>query len=159
MTRPLSTLSAAVLDRSAAAAADGDARTMHAVGSAAADTVDAVLEYARRRALFEDVPLDRPAAAAELERLAGGSISREGIGARRALGLFEHVLAPACLSTDHPGYLSFIPSAPTKASLAFDVVVSASAIYGGSWMEGAGAVFAENEVLRWLAAEFGLPDT
>jgi glutamate/tyrosine decarboxylase-like PLP-dependent enzyme len=38
-------------------------------------------------------------------------------------------------------------------------VVSASAIYGGSWLEGSGAVFAENEVLAWLAAEFGLPTT
>src|SRR5690606_5324966 len=33
-----------------------------------------------------------------------------------------------------------------------------SAIYGGSWMEGAGAVYAENEVLHWLAKEFGLPE-
>ena len=69
------------------------------------------------------------------------------------------MLAPACLSTDHPGYLSFIPSAPSKAAIAFDLVVSASAIYGGSWVEGAGAVFAENEVLHWLAREFGLPAT
>ena len=38
-------------------------------------------------------------------------------------------------------------------------MVSASAIYGGSWVEGAGAVFAENEVLHWLAQEFGLPAT
>ncbi|TPX03144.1 aminotransferase class V-fold PLP-dependent enzyme, partial [Schumannella luteola] len=78
------------------------------------------------------------------------------VGARKALGVFEHVLAPACITTDHPRYLSFIPSAPSKASAAFDVVVSASALYGGSWIEGAGAVHAENEVLRWLADEFGL---
>ena len=35
--------------------------------------------------------------------------------------------------------------------------MSASALYGGSWLEGAGAVHAENEVLAWLANEFGLP--
>src|SRR5690606_29904018 len=52
-----------------------------------------------------------------------------------------------------------IPSAPSKAATAFDLVVSASAIYGGSWLEGAGAVFAENEVLHWLADEFGLPSS
>ncbi|WP_133544620.1 aminotransferase class V-fold PLP-dependent enzyme [Microbacterium sp. BK668] len=130
---------------------------MHAVSPSTTAIVDEVIDYARRRALFTEVPLDRPMAPSELARLAGRSISRDGIGARRALGVFEHVLAPSCLSTDHPGYLSFIPSAPTKAALAFDLVVSASAIYGGSWMEGAGAVFAENEVLRWLADEFGLP--
>jgi glutamate/tyrosine decarboxylase-like PLP-dependent enzyme len=66
-------------------------------------------------------------------------------------------LAPSTISTDHPNYLSFIPSAPTEASKLFDLIVSASAIYGGSWLEGAGAVFAENEVLSWLAKEVGLP--
>ena len=39
----------------------------------------------------------------------------------------------------------------------FDLVVGASSIYGGSWLEGAGAVFAENEALRWLADLAGLP--
>lgn len=132
---------------------------MHAISEETRHTVDDVLEYARRRALYEDIPLDKPMRPNDLARLASGSITDDGIGARRAIALFENVLAPACISTDHPGYLSFIPSAPSKASLAFDVVVSASAIYGGSWMEGAGAVFAENEVLHWLAKEFGLPAT
>src|SRR5690606_20277286 len=68
------------------------------------------------------------------------------------------VLAPTTLSIDHPGYLAFIPCAPSKAAIAFDLVVSASAIYGGSWLEGAGAVFAENEVLTWLAGASGLAD-
>lgn len=132
---------------------------MHRISDETRAVVDDVLDYARRRALYEDVPLDKPMTPRDLARLASGSITADGIGARRAIALFENVLAPACVSTDHPGYLSFIPSAPSKASLAFDVVVSASAIYGGSWMEGAGAVFAENEVLAWLAAEFGMPPT
>ncbi len=134
-----------------------ESERMHAISRETWDTVDQVLDYARRRALFENVPLDKPMRPTDLARLASGSITAEGIGARRAIGLFENVLAPACITTDHPGYLSFIPSAPTKAALAFDVVVSASAIYAGSWLEGSGAVFAENEVLHWLAAEFGLP--
>lgn len=133
--------------------------SMHAISEQTRHTVDDVLEYARRRALYENIPLDKAMRPNDLARLASGSITDSGIGARRAIALFENVLAPACISTDHPGYLSFIPSAPSKASLAFDVVVSASAIYGGSWMEGAGAVFAENEVLHWLAKEFGLPAT
>ncbi len=49
--------------------------------------------------------------------------------------MFAEVLAPACLSVDHPRYLSFIPCAPTKEAAAFDVVVGASSIYGGSWLE------------------------
>ncbi len=130
---------------------------MHAISGETRSTVEEVLDYARRRAVYEDVPLDKPLTPRDLSRLASGSITASGIGARRATALFENVLAPACVTTDHPGYLSFIPSAPTKAAIAFDLVVSASSVYGGSWMEGSGAVFAENEVLHWLAAEFGLP--
>ena len=71
--------------------------------------------------------------------------------------LWEQVLAPACLSVDHPRYLSFIPGAPSKASAAFDMLVGASSVYGGSWLEGAGAVYAENQALRWIADLAGLP--
>ncbi len=141
----------------ATAAAPAGATRMHALTDETAKIVDLVLDYSRRRMLSTDTPLDKPISEFELARLTGRSIDEHGIGARRALSLFEHVLAPACITTDHPGYLSFIPTAPTKAATAFDLVVSASAVYGGSWLEGAGAVFAENEVLTWLAREFGLP--
>ncbi|OWP23189.1 aspartate aminotransferase family protein [Microbacterium sp. AISO3] len=130
---------------------------MHDVTDETRAIVDLVLEYSRGRLLAEDTPLDKPLPPSELRRLAGRTIDAGGIGARKAIGVFEHILAPSCISTDDPRYLSFIPSAPSKAAAAFDLVVSASALYGGSWLEGAGAVHAENEVLRWLADEFGLP--
>jgi len=136
-----------------------DAVRMHAASAESTAIIDAVLDYSRRRMLASDVPLDRPQTEAELSRLIGATITDAGLGANRALNLFEHVLAPACLTTSHPLYLSFIPTAPTMAAIAFDLVVSASGLYGGSWLEGAGAVHAENEVLSFLAAEFGLPET
>jgi len=71
--------------------------------------------------------------------------------------VFTNVLAKACISTDHPRNLAFIPSAPTEYSNLFDLVVGASSLYGGSWQEGAGAVFAENQALRWIADLAGLP--
>ena len=37
------------------------------------------------------------------------------------------------------------------------MVVSACSIYGGTWLEGAGAVWAENQALRWIANLAGLP--
>ena len=80
-----------------------------------------------------------------------------GIGADEALRLWADVLGPACLSVDHPRYLSFIPSAPTKAAAAFDMLVGASNVYAGSWLEGSGAVYAENQALRWIADLAGLP--
>jgi glutamate/tyrosine decarboxylase-like PLP-dependent enzyme len=38
-------------------------------------------------------------------------------------------------------------------------VVGASALYGGSWLEGAGAVYAENQALRWISHLAGLPQS
>src|SRR4051794_41690848 len=72
---------------------------------------------------------------------------------------FVNVLAPAVISSDSPRFLSFIPAAPTKASLLFDMVVSCSSLSGISWLESAGAVHAENQVLRFLADIAGLPET
>jgi glutamate/tyrosine decarboxylase-like PLP-dependent enzyme len=118
---------------------------------------EAVFEYARTRLSYAPPPLDSPKPLEVLNDLAGQTITEKGLGGSAALELFGEVLAPSTISTDHPGYLSFIPSAPTEASKLFDLIVSASAIYGGSWMEGAGAVFAENQVIEWLVRETGLP--
>jgi glutamate/tyrosine decarboxylase-like PLP-dependent enzyme len=106
---------------------------------------------------YDPIPLDYPKSEQELFAEAGLTLSENGLGGEKALQLFEEVLAPATISTDHPGFVSFIPNAATEAASLFDLVVSASSIYGGSWMEGAGAVFAENQVLSWFASEVGLP--
>ena len=132
---------------------------MHKVNDASVELREHVFEYARTRMNYDPAPLDSPRTEAELLSQAGQTITESGLGGQAALDLFGEVLAPATISTDHPGYLSFIPCAPTEASKLFDLIVSASAIYGGSWMEGAGAVFAENQVLSWLAAEAGLPES
>jgi glutamate/tyrosine decarboxylase-like PLP-dependent enzyme len=118
----------------------------------------AILEYAQHRLRLDPVPLDGPRTAADLAEVAGETITPEGLGGQEALRLFADELAPACISVDHPRYLSFIPCAPTEASSMFDLVVGASSIYGGSWLEGAGAVHAENAALRWVADLAGLPE-
>lgn len=119
----------------------------------------AILEYARHRLRLDPVPLDGPRPAADLYAEVGETITAEGIGGDRALQLFDDVLSKACISVDHPRYLSFIPAAPTEAASLFDLVVGASSIYGGSWLEGAGAVFAENQALAWLADLAGFPES
>jgi L-2,4-diaminobutyrate decarboxylase len=115
-----------------------------------------VVEYCLQR-LSAEVPLDRPLTPPELEKLAGGSVNARGIGRDEALRLWAEVLGPACLSADHRRYLSFIPNAPTKAACYFDMLVAASNVYSGSWLEGSGAVYAENQALRWIADLAGLP--
>ena len=117
-----------------------------------------ILEYSLVR-LKKDPPLDGPWTYDELYAEVGETITESGLGGEKALDLFKHALAQACISTDHLRYLAFIPSAPTESSNLFDLVVGASALYGGSWLEGAGAVFAENQALRWLSDLAGLPQT
>jgi glutamate/tyrosine decarboxylase-like PLP-dependent enzyme len=116
-----------------------------------------VFEYARYRLRLDPVPLDGPRSPEDLQAAAGQTVTAGGLGGEEALRIFTEVLAPACISIDHPRYLSFIPCAPTEAATIFDLIVGASSIYGGSWLEGAGAVFAENQALRWLADLAGLP--
>ena len=89
--------------------------------------------------------------------MAGHTVTPGGVGGLEALRIFSEVLAPACISIDHPRFLSFVPSAPTEAATLFDLVVGAGGMFGGTWMESSGAVFAENEALRWLADLAGLP--
>jgi glutamate/tyrosine decarboxylase-like PLP-dependent enzyme len=86
-------------------------------------------------------------------------VTAGGLGATEASRLWEEVLAPACLSVDHPRYLAFIPGAPSKSAAAFDMLVGASSIFGGSWLEASGAVYAENQALRWLGDLAGLPES
>ena len=117
-----------------------------------------VLAYSLDR-LKNDPPLDGPRTAADLFAEVGNTISSKGLGGSKALALFTEVLAQACISTDHPRYLAYIPSAPSEYASLFDLVVGASALYGGSWQEGAGAVFAENQALRWLSDLAGLPES
>jgi len=131
---------------------------VHADSDDATAAARALAEYCLHRLMMR-APLDRPRTPEELADLVGPTITPGGIGAGEALRLWSDVLAKACLSVDHPRYLSFIPSAPTKAAAGFDMLVGASSVYGGSWLEGSGAVYAENQALRWLADLAGLPAT
>ena len=131
---------------------------MHKFNAEVEEVADEILAYALER-LRKEPPLDGPLTAAELYEKVGNTITAKGKGGLETLEIFKTVLAKACISTDHERYLAFIPTAPSEYSSLFDVVVSAASIYGGSWQEGAGAVFAENQALRWLADLAGFPET
>jgi len=130
---------------------------MHLLDEPTAHLTEAIVRYAVDRTRMDPPPLDHGRTAAELAALAGPTITEHGIGGEEALRIFAEVLGPACISVDHPRFLSFVPAAPTEASILFDLVVGASSIYAGSWLEGSGAVHAENEALRYVADLAGLP--
>ena len=131
-------------------------RLHHHDAATAAFTAE-VVDYVVDRIQMSPPPLDGPRPPAELARDTGQMITPDGLGYEKAFDLFRNVLAPACISSDHPRYLSFVPTAPSEASTLFDLVVSASCIYGDWWVEGAGAIYAENATLRWLADLAGFP--
>ena len=123
---------------------------MHDYTDETESLADEIVSFARWRTRLDPIPLGQARTAEELAELTGQTITKDGIGGHAALDLFRDVLAPSCLSVDYTKYLSFVPAAPTEAAVLFDLVVGAFSIYGGSWMEGSGAAFAENEALRWL---------
>ena len=131
---------------------------MHEFTPAVEELAAEILKYSLER-LKDDPPLDGPRSAQDLFNEVGNTITAKGLGGHEALAVFTNVLAKACISTDHPRNLAFIPSAPSEYANLFDLVVGASALYGGSWQEGAGAVFAENQAIQWLIDLAGLPQS
>ena len=131
---------------------------MHEFTPAVEELAAEILKYSLER-LKDDPPLDGPRSAEDLFNEVGNTITAKGLGGHEALAVFTNVLAKACISTDHPRNLAFIPSAPSEYANLFDLVVGASALYGGSWQEGAGAVFAENQAIQWLIDLAGLPES
>ena len=117
------------------------------------------LRYAIDRIRMDPPPLDAPIPYQQMLAEVGQTVTPSGIGGTEALRIYTEILAPTCISVDHPKFLSFVPGAPTEASIIFDMVVSAGSIYTGSWLEGAGAVFAENQALRWIADLARFPES
>lgn len=132
---------------------------MHFYDEESAELAIAIVKYAMERIRMDPPPLDRPYTLSELRKIVGNTIKPEGRNGLEVLKDFVDELAPSCISVDHPLFLSFVPGAPTESSVLFDLVVAASNIYGGSWLEGAGAVYAENEALKWISDLAGMPET
>src|SRR6202030_4673798 len=133
---------------------------MHSVDPTTEQMIRSVLAYAENRLRLDPVPLDGGRRdPAQFDAVLGGLPSEEPHNADQVLGAYASVLAPAVISADSPRFLGFIPAAPTKASLLFDMLVSCAAIQGISWLEAAGAIHAENTVLRLIADRAGMPET
>lgn len=133
---------------------------MHEVDETTEQMVRSVLAYAENRLRMNPVPLDQGLLSAdELYGRLDGLIRETPRHPDEVLGVYSSVIAPSVISADSPRFLGFIPAAPTKASLLFDMLVSCASIQGISWLEASGAIAAENTVLRLIADEAGLPSS
>jgi aromatic-L-amino-acid/L-tryptophan decarboxylase len=119
---------------------------------------DLIIDACRERLSMDPVSLDFGGLVPSLHSQLSGLIRSEGNDPAHVLKLWTDTLALAVVSCDSPRFLSFIPAAPTKASLLFDMFVSCSSLHGTSWLEAAGVVVAENQALGVLADQAGLPE-
>jgi aromatic-L-amino-acid/L-tryptophan decarboxylase len=131
---------------------------MHGVDPITDRMIRAVLGYAEERLRLDPVPLDKGSRdPAELQAALAGLLGETGHDPEQVLSVYAESIAPAVISADSPRFLGFIPAAPTKAALLFDMLISCASIQGISWLEAAGAIHAENTVLRLIADRAGLP--
>ena len=127
--------------------------SMHAYDS---ELADLIFDYMRERLQLDPVPLDHPGRKDKLDSVLAGLIGPKGHDPRRVLAVYDDHLSQAVISCDSPRFLSFIPAAPTKAALLFDMVVSCASLQGISWLEASGAIAAENQVLRLISDMVGM---
>src|ERR1700755_3214610 len=116
---------------------------MHSVDPTTESMIRSVLAYAENRLRLDPVPLDQGSRdPAELDAALAGVPGARAHNPHPVLGVWASVMAPAVISADSPRFLGFIPAAPTKASLLFDMLISCASIQGISWLEAAGAIHA-----------------
>ena len=121
--------------------------------------VDLILKYVNGRIGIPEAPIDgledRDAMRIAMEGLIGSAPKDPAY----VMDIYENSMSESILSADSPRFFGFIPAAPTKASLLFDMVVSAASLQGCSWFEAAGAVLAENQALRAMSDIAGMPQS
>lgn len=115
--------------------------------------------YCLERLRQQPIELDFGGVTGPFEEELAGLLGELGHDPELVMERFTSVIAPRVLSADSERFLAFIPGAPTKAALLFDMVISASSLHAASWLESAGAVAAENEVLKLLGRLGGLANT
>jgi len=132
-------------------------KSMHSIDIDTVEMTLDIMKYAINRISNTSPDLGKPQKEEELLKMVGKTVTKDGIGGEKAFNLFKDVLAKATVPVDHPRHLAFVPAAPTRAAILFDLVTSASSIHGAYWMTGGGGIFCENQAMEWLVSLTGLP--
>ena len=123
----------------------------------------AIGDLAERAAAFiadrlAGAPLGRSATPADTAAALRGAISASGLGVERAWELLTDGVLANTVGIDSERFLAFIPVSPSAAAAWADAIVGTTSVAAESWLEAAGAVAAENQVLQLLASAAGMPD-
>jgi glutamate/tyrosine decarboxylase-like PLP-dependent enzyme len=128
---------------------------LHGAPGDVGDLADRAFEWIKKRLIGTGVGVigDKPA----LDAALAGSVTDAGLGLDEAWQCFEQVVAPNNIGLDSDRFLAFIPLSPSVASVWMDTIVSAGNFPAESWLEGAGAVAAENQIIDLLCRTAGMP--
>ena len=99
---------------------------MHKIDIELVEMTMDVMKYAIDRISSTKNKVGKPKKAEELKALVGDTITKEGMGGEHAFKLWRKHLAKANVPVDHPRNLAFVPAAPTRAAVMFDLVTSVS---------------------------------
>jgi aromatic-L-amino-acid decarboxylase len=121
--------------------------------------VDLIFKYVNGRLGIPEAPVDGLEDRDAMRMAMQGLIGSAPKDPAYVMDIYENAMSETILSADSPRFFGFIPAAPTKASLLFDMVVSAASLQGCSWFEAAGAVWAENQALRAMSDIAGMPQS
>lgn len=116
-----------------------------------------MMKYAIERVSEKEPAIGYPKNEETLRQEIGNTITEQGIGGENAFKIFREKMLPTTVSANNPRHLAYIPAAPTRASILFDLVVSAISVHGAFWINASGGIYAENEAMRWLVKLSGLP--
>jgi glutamate/tyrosine decarboxylase-like PLP-dependent enzyme len=132
-------------------------KSMHSIDIDTVEMTLDIMKYAINRISNTSPELSKPKKEEELLKIVGETVTKEGIGGEKAFQLFKDILVKASVPVDHPRHLAFVPAAPTRAAVLFDLVTSAASIHGAYWMTGGGGIFCENRAMEWLVSLTGMP--
>lgn len=130
---------------------------MHGADAPIGDLADRAVAWIRDR--IAGAPLGRVGDRRALQLALDGAISDEGLGLDAAWSLFTDAVAHHTVGLDSERFLAFIPMSPSAAASWMDAVVGTASFSAESWLEAAGAVAAEEQVIRLFADTAGLPAT
>ena len=118
---------------------------MHKFDDQASKILLKVLSHTIERLSMDPPTLDYPKSVDFFEKNAPSLITEAGNSIDKVFDQYKNTIEQSIISADSPRNLSFIPAAPTKASMIFDLVVSAGSLNGVSWQEASGVVWVENQ--------------
>ncbi len=130
--------------------------SLHGADAAVGDLDQRVLAWMRDR--IAGSPVGVVGDKGWLDSNLAGSITDQGLGLDGAWRSFTQVLAPNNIGLDSERFLAFIPLSPSVAGVWMDAICGTANFSAESWLEGAGAVAAENQVLQLLIDTAGMPE-